>query len=216
VLKILSAFSLLTLALAGPSARAAQAVTCKDLKSCAEAMFDLTGQRYVWDDKADREKLVMSPNVELTQENAELVFTALLDQVHLARLPIGDGKTFRILPGAERKEIEMPILDASFDKAPNFPKTWDWVTMRYKTKTRELPSFIEQAYRLHVPREARLQADFNSGYLIVSGATPVVRHMYEIVKGADVPLSAEVKKMQAAQEKKWAEQRKIELPKEKK
>jgi hypothetical protein len=213
VLPMLTAIALVTL---NPAAHAAQAVSCKDLKTCAEAMFELTGQRYVWDEKTDREKLVMSPGVELTKENAELIFTGLLDQVHLARLPMGDGKTYRILPGAERKENEMPIFEASADKMPELPRTWDWVTLRYRTKTKELPYFLERAYRLHVPREARLQADMNAGYLLVSGTAPLARHMYLIFKGADVPMTAAVKKQLAEEEKKWAEQRKIEALKEKK
>lgn len=198
-------FSLLALPLAE---YAHAASTCKDLKSCADAMFELTGQRYVWNESAEKEKLRMSPETELTKVNADLVFTALLDQVGMARLPVGDGKTYRIMRSNERKELEMPIVDASAEKEPELPKTWDWVTMRYHTKTKELPSLIEQSYRLHVPREARMQADMNSGYLLIAGPAPMVRHMYGIVKGADNPLTSETRKALAEQEKKWAEQRK--------
>ncbi|RZA06530.1 MAG: hypothetical protein EOP11_10100 [Proteobacteria bacterium] len=175
----------------GASARAA---TCADLKGCAKAMYDLTGDRYVWDDKSALPKLVMVPDIELSKQNAEMVFTGLLDQLHLARVPIGDGKTFRIMPGAERKETEMPILDATAENEPPWPKSWDWVSMRYKVKSSEMAGFIEQKYRLHVPREARLQADTAAGLLIVSAATPIVRQMYKTIQAADVALTPAIKK----------------------
>ncbi len=167
----------------------AQAETCVDLKTCAKLMYDLKGQRYIWDAKLDENKFEGSPDVELTKEKAELVFTAILDHLGLARLPVGDGKTYLLVRGAMLKEIEAPVIDASAEKAPAFPSdTWDWVTMRYKLKSPEAAPAIEGAYRLHLPREARMQPDENSGFLLVTGTIPVVRQMYETIKAADRPL----------------------------
>lgn len=200
-LPVLTLTALCALLLSNP----AHAANCTDLHSCAKVMFDITGQRYVWEKDAGK-KLEMVPDVELTKENAEMVFTALLDQVHLARIPVGDGKTYRVVTGAEAKEIELPILEANAEHKPTFPKTWDWVTMRYRPKARELTDSIESAYRLHVPRESRLQADFSAGLIIVTGSTPVVRQMYETIKAADVVNSPEVKKQIEARRREWLEQ----------
>lgn len=192
------------------TAGSAFANPCNDLKSCAKVMTEVTGQRYVWDTGTEKEKIVTSSDIDLTKENAEIVFTGMLDQLGLARMPMGDGKTFRVMRGAERKETEMPIVEASADHMPAFGNTWDWVTMRYKTKSREMPSIIEQMYRLHVPREGRLQADNNAGLIIVSGATPVVRQMYNVIRAADVIPSAAAKKEAADRERRWQEQYKNE------
>jgi hypothetical protein len=143
---------------------------------------------------AEKWKHGVAPDLELTKENAEVVFTALLDESYLARAPVGDGKTFRIVPGKERREMETPIFDASFESAPQLPNTWDWVTMRYHPKSRELTETLEREYRLHVPRDARLQGDYNAGVILVTAPAPTVRHMYEVFKGADVPQTAAVKK----------------------
>ncbi|MGZ3696268.1 MAG: hypothetical protein ACXWQO_19905, partial [Bdellovibrionota bacterium] len=153
-------------------------------------------QRYIWNEDGEKAKFFASPEVDLNKDNADILFTALLDQAGLARMPIGDGKTYRILRGANLKELEIPEVEASADHSPTLPKTWDWITMRYKTKSPEEVTEIEQMYRLHVPREARMQADLNTGILIVTGTAPMVRQMYETIKGADKPLSPLAKQRQ--------------------
>lgn len=183
------------------AAEPAHALTCNDLKTCAKVMHELKGQTYIWEADTQK-KIVTSPDLDLDQQNAEIVFTAMLDQAGLARLPVGDGKTFRVLPGAHLKEIGQPIVEATAEKRPDFGNTWDWVTMRYRPKTRELTTSLESAYRLHVPREARLQADYNAGFVIVTASIPVVRQMYEVMRAADVPQTPEVKKYLQEQEAK--------------
>jgi hypothetical protein len=169
---------------------------CNTLKTCAKIVTDLTGEVYIWDDAAEGAKFYSSQELDFTKDNAAVLFTTLLDQAGLARLPIGDRKTYRIVRMTTMKETTTPVVEASADRAPTLPKTWDWVTMRYKTKSPEEPSFIEQSYRLHVPREARMQADDNTGTLIVTGAAPMVAHMYEMIKAADKPLSPLAKQSQ--------------------
>ena len=171
-----------------------QAAPCTDLKTCAKVMFDVTQERYIWDVQAENHKFSSSPDVEINKDNADLVFTALLDQTGLARMPVGDGKSYRIVERVLLKEIETPIIDASAEHSPSFPHTWDWVTLRYKSKFPESLSHFERSYRLHVPREARMQADSNTGVLIVTASIPIVRQMYELIKAADRPLSALAKK----------------------
>lgn len=174
----------------------AHATTCGDLRSCAKAVSDITDHRYIWDPQHENTKFSSVPEIDINKENAEIVFTALLDQAGLARMPVGDGKSFRIVKNVMMKEIEAPVLDASFDYAPKLGKTWDWVTMRYKAKNPDSVYFMERSYRLHLPREARMQADGNAGLLIVTGPTPVVRQMYETLKAADKPMSAISKKLE--------------------
>ncbi len=188
----------------------AHASNCIDFKTCTAVMFDLTGQRYVWGNNFDTAKIGASPAVELTKENAELIFTALLDQAGYTRMPVGDGKTYRIVRSVERKEMELPIVEASAEHMPNFPNTWDWIMMRYKVKSPELAAYLERAYRLHVPRDSRLQADENTGTIIVTAATPIVRQMYETLKGADKPLTANLKEKIKAEGKRRHE---VELAK---
>lgn len=171
-----------------------QAASCSDLKTCAKIVTDLTGQKYLWATAHESLKLGNGSELDLTQENVEVLFTAFLDQLGLARIPLGDGKTFRILKGAEIKEIETPIFEASAEKRPDFGKTWDWITVKYKTKSPELAPYLEQAFRLHMPREARMQADGNTGQMILTGTIPVVRKMYDILKLSDKPMTAAFKK----------------------
>jgi len=160
-------------------------------------MFDLEGQRYLWDTKVEEDrdaKIFTPPSVEMNKENADLIFTALLEQVGLARAPVGDGKTFRLVRGALRKEMEVPTVDVSYDKAPLLPNTWDWMSMRYHLKSAETAATIESSYRLHLPRESRMQADVNSGFLIITGNIPLLRQMYETIRAADKPLTAVARK----------------------
>jgi len=173
----------------------ARAETCSDMKSCTKLLHELKGQHYVWDPGTAELKFASSPAVEMTADTAELLFTALLDQVGLARLPVGAGKTYRIVRSVMLKEIEAPVLEASAGSPPKFPaNTWDWVTMRYRVKSPEAAPVIESMYRLHLPREARMQADENAGLLVVTGTIPVVRQMYETILAADKPLSPQARK----------------------
>ncbi|MGZ3684765.1 MAG: hypothetical protein ACXVCI_12985, partial [Bdellovibrionota bacterium] len=184
----------------------ARAENCADIKSCAKLMYDLKGQRYIWDAKMDEHKFVSSPDVEMTKDTADQVFTALLDQLELARVPVGDGKTYRVIPSRLRREQQMPVVEATFDKAPELPNTWDWVEMRYSVKAPEIVKFLESEYKPNVPREARLQSDENSGVVIVAAPAPVVRQMYETIQGADRPLSAALRqKMKDGQRRRDAE-----------
>jgi type II secretory pathway component GspD/PulD (secretin) len=192
---MLTRISLLAI-MALPLTNIAQAAPCGDLRACAKVMNEVMGQHYIWNEDGEKAKFFASPEVDLNKDNADILFTALLDQAGLARMPIGDGKTYRILRGANFKELEIPVVEASADRAPTLPKTWDWVTMRYKTKSPEEVVSIEQSYRLHVPREARMQADMNAGILIVTGTAPMVRQMYETIKAADKPLSPGAKQQQ--------------------
>jgi molybdenum cofactor biosynthesis enzyme len=164
-------------------------------------MFELYGQHYVWSSDEKTGTLVIEPPVELNKENGEIVFTGLLDQAHLSRLPIGDGKTFRIVSASQRKELESPTVEASAALVPNFGPTWDWITMRYRLKSKALAASIEMNYRFHVPREARLQGDSNAGIIIVSGSTPVVRQMYDMLKAADVEPSTAMIQLQKKRKK---------------
>ncbi|MGZ3695023.1 MAG: hypothetical protein ACXWQO_12785, partial [Bdellovibrionota bacterium] len=92
----ISLFALLTL----PLTTFAQAAPCGDLRACAKAMHEVTGQNYIWNEDGEKAKFFASPDVDLNKDNADILFTALLDQAGLARMPIGDGKTYRILRGA--------------------------------------------------------------------------------------------------------------------
>jgi hypothetical protein len=130
----------------------------------------------------------------MSRESADLVFTALLDQMGLARVPVGDGVTFRVVRSFQRHELEMPVLEASVDHPPAFPSdTWDWVTLRYKVKSPDEASYIESTYRSHVPHDCNILADENAGIVLVTAPTPVVRKMYDTIRTADRPLSAAMK-----------------------
>src|SRR5689334_21878995 len=71
--------SLLALGASAPPARAEPfAQTCPDIVACANAVSALLGQKYVFDSDV-KGALQSTPNVELTQKNAELLFTAMLN-----------------------------------------------------------------------------------------------------------------------------------------
>lgn len=194
----------IALSFASPASFAAN---CTDLKSCAKVMNELFSQNYVWDSSLDGLKFPSGNEIELTKQTGEITFTALLDQNSLSRAPVGDGKNFRIVKSAHRKEMETPKFDASFDVEPKLPETWDMVTLCYKTKSPEVAPYIEQMYRLHLPRESRMQADENTSSIIITAPAPTVRHMYKMIKDADQPLTPAMKEKM----RKWEEMRREEV-----
>ena len=165
----------------------AEAETCNDFKSCAKVMFEVTQERYVWG--GQNISISAATDIDITKENAALVFTALLDQAGFARVPVGDGKTYHIVSVSQRREMETPIIEASAEQKPDLPETWDWVTLRYKVRSPETAKYLENNYRLSVPREARLIADENTGTVELTATVPVARKMYATLKGGDKPLT---------------------------
>lgn len=181
--------TILSLALAGP---AAFAEPCNDIPSCAARMTAVTGQKYIWSDLPHDSKVGSSAGVDLVEEDADLVFTAMLDQSGLARVPVGDGKTYRIVSTYIRKDMDAPIIDASADKIPVLPRSWDWVMLSYRVKSPETARHLEQSFRPQLPRDARMHADENTGIVMITGTIPVVRRMYELFRQSDRPLRTEL------------------------
>src|SRR5687768_2959657 len=117
---------------------------CPDIAPCAKAVSELTGQKYVLDQDVKGSQNLATPNIELTKENAELLFTELLHNAGYARIATGEPGTWRIMRQRDARDSVLPIIEASKDQPPKMPNTWDIVTMKYKA---ENPLLVEDFAR---------------------------------------------------------------------
>ena len=70
------------------------AAPCHDLMSCMNAVGQLTGKKYLTTDDIKPKKFLMGQNFSLTAENADALFTAILDLNEPARIPTSNNDTY--------------------------------------------------------------------------------------------------------------------------
>ena len=104
---------------------------CSEIAPCAKVVSELTGQKYIFDGDV-KGKVMGTPNVDINKDNAELLFTEMLNINGFARVPAGEPNTYQIMRQRDARDAPLVIVDSDQQKAPELPHTWDLVTMRYR------------------------------------------------------------------------------------
>jgi general secretion pathway protein D len=182
---------------------------CPDIPTCAKAVGELLGQSYVYD--ADLKGLVKAtPGLQLTRENAELLFTNALDMENYARVPLGAG-VFRIMRQRDARDSAIPTVVGDKQHAPAFPDTWDLMTFSYKATNPESVEAIARMVRSFMPANARIASIEMSGMLVVTDTAPNLKKLYEMIRANDLKPTAEVRKKWAEEEKFYQQRKLVEL-----
>src|SRR5262245_30966989 len=79
------------------------AAPCQDVSSCAKLASELTGQKYILGPASEKKRISFTDNIKMTKENAELLFTNVLYQHNLTRVPVSssDKNSFFIVETKE-------------------------------------------------------------------------------------------------------------------
>jgi type II secretory pathway component GspD/PulD (secretin) len=162
---------------------------CPNLTGCVETMSQLTNQRYVLAPDLSEAKMSFSSNFTVANEDAELVFTTLLDQNGLSRLRLKDG-TFLILRSNDAKGKDVPLFKGDLKNAPELPDTYDLVTLEYHFANPEMAKPAENVIRTYANMGARIYGADIAGILFITDTARGVRKTYQLLKSLDVKPAA--------------------------
>jgi type II secretory pathway component GspD/PulD (secretin) len=189
------------LALAGSFAE-----QCPEIAVCAKAVGDLLGQKYIFD--ADvKGQVKATPNLELTKENAELLFTNALNMNGFSRVPLG-ANTYQIMRQRDARDSAIPSVTADAHTPPALPDNWDLYTMKYKATNPDVVEDIARMTRSFMPGNSRIIPAETSGMLLITDTAANLKKVYGIIKDSDVKPTLEMKKKWQEREK-HAEQRRM-------
>jgi general secretion pathway protein D len=167
---------------------------CVEVSACATAVGELLGQKYLLDPDL-KGKVAASGNLELTHENAELLFTSMLNLLGYSRVPLDHAGTFQIMRQRDARDSAIPFAVADKSTAPQLPDNWDLYTLRYKATHPDSVEHIARLSRSFMPANSRIIPDELSGMLYVTDTALNIKKLYELIREGDLkPTPALLKK----------------------
>ena len=170
-----------------PAARAGQAYNeaCPDLNTCAKSVSTLLGQKYLVDPETQG-GAVATQNLELTKDNAEILFTTALHANGYTRVPLaGVANTFRIMRERDARDSNLPHVIADSKTGPDFSNTWDLGDLVYKLSNPEIAEHIARTLRSFLPANSRVIPDTLTGHVRLTAAWPELRRAFERIRDMD-------------------------------
>lgn len=163
---------------------------CSDLAKCVEFVSNLTGKKYMYDG-ALKGEFKASSNFQLTAENADTLFSTILNINGYTRIPTAVKDTYKIIEARDVRYATVPTIQADMKTTPEIAMTEDYVFLAYKF------NYYKQGQTREASNSAR---PFMSRYgrIIEVGNTVTVQEvankipqMLEILRRADREYSKE-------------------------
>lgn len=158
---------------------------CPDLEKCAHLVAALTGGKYIYDGESPKGVVRATENFEMTKENADEVFTLMLNQEGYTRLPLSEPGTYTILRQRDARDSALPLLVADPETTPDFPKNWDLATLRYKLSRPEGAEPICRNIRAFMPGNSRVVPDAASGQIFLVAPYPILATALQTIRSMD-------------------------------
>jgi type II secretory pathway component GspD/PulD (secretin) len=166
---------------------------CPDIPSCIKAVAELTGQKYMFD--ADvKGKAEGTSNIELTKDNAELLFTNILYMEGFSRVPLGEPNSYMIVRQRDARDLNLPYITSDYDTPPQLPNNWDMCTLRYKAKNPESVDHIARSLRAFMPANSRIIPSELAGTVMITDSAMNLKKLYVMIHDYDRKPTAEMKK----------------------
>ena len=166
---------------------------CPDIQACANSVGALLGQKYLLDHDL-RASMNATPNLEFTKENAELLFTTMLNAEGLTRVPLPtEAHLYQIMRQRDARDSAIPIYSGDQTSAPDLPNTFDLITFKYKASHPEALEYIARNARSFMPANARIIPDELSGVLLVSDNAINIKKLYTLIHEMDRSPTPEMK-----------------------
>ena len=178
---------LLTLCLA-ISVNVLAADNCQDLARCVETVSKLTGKKYIYSGKLEGE-LKSSSNFVITAENADTMFSYILNANGYARIPTVEKDTYKIIFARDIRYESVSALKADLNTTPTFPATEDYIFMTYKFANYKdgQPRELSNTLRPFMSRYGRI-IELMDSVTIQEMATKLPQQL-EFMRKVDRPLS---------------------------
>jgi type II secretory pathway component GspD/PulD (secretin) len=195
---------LVCLVLLSFGARAAD--ECAELGKCVELVSKLTGKKYLYDAKSVKGGLQSTSNASLTSENADTLFTYILDLNGYARVPTPEKDTYLIVESRDIRFQALPSIKVDAETPPKLAPNADYYMMTYtfKNHTHGQLRMASNVLRPFMSRNART-IEAGKFLTIQENAAKLVL-AYETIKSFDRELTKE----ELAKQVEWEKERKQE------
>ena len=169
----------------------ARANECVELTKCIEHVSKLTGKKYIYDAKIIKGGLQSSSNVEINAENADTLFTYILDINEYARVPTAEKDTYMIVQARDIRYQAIPTINVDSQTAPKLHPNYDFYMINFKFKNFENGQLRMAANSLRpfMSRYARVIEAGNT--LSIQENAAKLEKFFEMIKGFDRTLTKE-------------------------
>lgn len=185
---------------------------CAELGKCVEYVSKLTGKKYLYDSRAVKGGMQTSSNVEINAQNADTLFTYILDMNGYARIPTAEKDTYLIVEARDIRYQAVPVVSTDTQTAPKLPQNYDYYLMNFKFKHFKHGQIRAAANSLRpfMSRYARTIELNVPGVLTIQETATKINSFYEMIKGFDRELTKDEMKKFAEEEKMRMEEKREE------
>jgi general secretion pathway protein D len=149
-----------------------------EILDVAKAIAKLTGKNFIYNPQDIKGRISVVSQTPITVGDAWNAFLTALNMRGFALIP--SGKYLRIERTANAKEKQTPIYS---DKRP--PNNDEFITRVIPLRYIDATEF-EQAFRLWIPREARMQAYGQTNTIIITDTAAHINRLVELINLLDV------------------------------
>jgi general secretion pathway protein D len=149
-----------------------------EILDVAKAISKLTGKNFIYNPQDVKGRISVVSQTPITVGDAWNAFLTALNMRGFALIP--SGRYFRIERLATAKEKQTPLFS---DRSP--PNNDEFITRVIPLRFIDAAEF-EQAFRLWMPREARMQAYQQTNTVIITDTAANISRMMELIKLLDV------------------------------
>ena len=166
---------------------------CPKLAICAETVSQLTGKKYLITKDLDL-KILGTSNLKLAKESADTIFSAILLESGLTRIPVS-ADTYSIIDTRDIRYYPVPEVAASFSQGPQLPNTSDYYRMSYQFQNAPLKAKMAElatrSLRPLLSRYGRMLSSEWTNQVMVIDSIPNLLKIYSLLKQMDQALSEE-------------------------
>lgn len=159
---------------------------CPDIASCAKVVSGLTGQKYLYELGEVKGKVSATSNLELTKENAEVLFTQMLFLNGFSRVQVaGQKETYTIQKIKEAKSSNLTVLETNQKFPPNFGLTYDLMMMKYKMTNSESMKAVVEFVSPNLRTDCTINGNELTGVIHVTSSAQDLRAIYQTIREMD-------------------------------
>jgi type II secretory pathway component GspD/PulD (secretin) len=182
---ILFTFLLVAATATGTAFGASFKEACPDLKKCIENVGELTGKKYLFQEKI-KGKILASSNVELTSANADTLLSHSLNQLGYTRVPLNIENTYSVINSRDIRYTPTIQTNATKKQAPKIPNVDDYYMVSYKASHPQITTVVTRALRPFMSRYGRIIDNKMTGTIILQDTANNIHRLYKLIVAMDV------------------------------
>ncbi|MFT6068519.1 MAG: general secretion pathway protein D [Bacteriovoracaceae bacterium] len=166
---------------------------CSTLEICAETVSQLTNRQYIFPGNL-KGKFLGTEGVEFTAENADSLYSHILNENGYTRILLEDKKTYRIINARDVRYTPVPQVNGDFETKPVLPNTTDYHMMSYQMRHPDVSTEVTRSLRPFMSRYGRIIDNKVNGTLVVQDTAINLKRLYGLIKQMDKEPTREMKR----------------------